>query len=178
MPAAEHPQGGISRPKVLIIDDNDVIIKVLKEGLKSDYEVISAASGEVGLTIATSRPFPDLILLDIMMPDLDGRELCETLKNNLLTKNIPVIFITSMSEMEDEAKGFELGAVDYIRKPFNIAVVKARVRTHIDLKLHRDFLEKMLQKKSDELTEMEREYINLFYRNLDTVDKLLQPPAV
>ena len=142
---------GTARPRVLIIDDTPVIAKILKEALESDYEICSAATGGEGLAMATSDPPPDLILLDIKLPDLDGRKLCGVLKKNPLTKNIPIIFITSMAETEDEAKGFELGAVDYIRKPFNIDVVKARVRTYTELKLHGEFLEKMLRKNRKSL---------------------------
>jgi putative two-component system response regulator len=166
MLGTEHLHDKTAKPKVLIVDDTAVIIKILKEALESDFEVCSAANGRDGLAMATSNRPPDLILLDIKMPDLGGHEFCETLKNDPVTKNIPVIFITSMAEIEDEAKGFELGAVDYIRKPFNVTVVKARVRTHTELKLHRDFLQKMLQKKSEDLNVMEREYLNLFYRNM------------
>ena len=165
MLGAEHLHYETAKPKVLIVDDTAIIIKVLKEGLESDFEVCSAVNGRDGLAMATSHHPPDLILLDIKLPDLDGHKFCETLKNDPPTKNIPVIFITSMTEIEDEAKGFELGAVDYIRKPFNITVVKARVRTHVELKLYRDYLEKMLRKKSEELNETEKEYLNLFYRN-------------
>ena len=164
MLAEKHLNYETAKPKVLIVDDTAIIIKILMEALEADFEVCSAANGQDGLAMASSH-LPDLILLDIMLPDLNGHKFCETLKNDPVTKNIPVIFITSMTEIEDEAKGFELGAVDYIRKPFNITVVKARVRTHVELKMHRDFLEKMLQKKSEDLNVMEREYLNLFYRN-------------
>jgi diguanylate cyclase (GGDEF)-like protein len=86
---------------------------------------------------------PDLILLDIMMPEMDGYEVCRRLKADFRTKNIPVIFITAMNQEEDETKGLEIGAVDYITKPFSMAIVKARVRTHLELKRHRDMLENL-----------------------------------
>ena len=124
MLGAEHLHVETAKPKVLIVDDTATVIKILKETLESDFEICSAANGGDGLTMASSHP-PDLILLDIKLPDLNGHKFCETLKNDPVTKKIPVIFITSMAEIEDEAKGFELGAVDYIRKPFNITVVKA-----------------------------------------------------
>ena len=123
-----------SKPTVLIVDDTPENIDVLTEILNKDYKVKAVRRGEGALKIAQSNNPPDLILLDIMMPEMDGFEVCRVLKLNDLTKKIPIIFITSKSEIDDETKGFELGAVDYITKPIKPQVVTARVNTHIKLK--------------------------------------------
>ncbi|MBW2303985.1 MAG: PleD family two-component system response regulator [Deltaproteobacteria bacterium] len=128
---------------ILIVDDAPANIKVLGEALRDEYKVRMAVSGSKGLEIATSSNPPDLILLDIVMPDLDGYEVCRRLKAMKSTQNIPIIFITGKTEEEDETKGLELGAVDYITKPFSLPIVKARVRTHMELKRHRDLLENL-----------------------------------
>ncbi len=126
---------------ILIVDDIVMNIKVLGDALKSDYSVRFATNGEKSLEMALSSTPPDLILLDIMMPGMDGYEVCRRLKSDKQTWLIPVIFITGMSQEEDETKGLELGAVDYITKPFSLPIVKARVKTHLELKRHRDTLE-------------------------------------
>ena len=123
---------------VLIVDDAPMNIKILGETLKSDYKVRFATSGAKALEIAMSTSPPDLILLDIMMPKMDGYEVCQRLKAEKQTQNIPVIFITTRREEEDETRGLELGAVDYITKPFSLPIVKIRVKTHLELKRHRE----------------------------------------
>ena len=121
------------KSKILIVDDMPENIRMLIEILKADFATIPAVNGETALKKAQAEPIPDLVLLDILMPDIDGYEVCKKLKENEATKDIPVIFITAVSEAMDEAKAFTLGAVDYIAKPFNPATVKARVKTHIRL---------------------------------------------
>ena len=128
----------IRKPKVLIVDDTPENIQVLMETLKGQYTIVAAINGEKALKLALTEPLPDIILLDIMMPEMDGYEVCRRLKSEESTKNIPVIFVTAKSEVEDETLGFELGAVDYITKPFSIPVVKARVKAHLELKRLRD----------------------------------------
>jgi len=128
--------------KILIVDDIPANVALLSAILSKDYNVLSATSGEMALDMV-ARERPDLVLLDIMMPGMDGHEVCRRLKSNETTRNIPVIFVTAKSTAEDEAYGFDLGAVDYITKPFHIPVVKARVRTHLDLKVKTDLLEKI-----------------------------------
>ena len=119
---------------ILIVDDTPINIGVISGALKESFATKVATSGEKALAIASGKDKPDLILLDILMPEMDGYEVCRRLKANPDTRDIPVIFLTSQTEAEDETKGFEVGAVDYIHKPFSAAVVKARVRTHLMLR--------------------------------------------
>jgi sigma-B regulation protein RsbU (phosphoserine phosphatase) len=119
---------------ILIVDDTPINIGVISGALKDSFATKVATSGEKALAIASGKEKPDLILLDIMMPEIDGYEVCRRLKADPDTRDIPVIFLTGQTEAEDETKGFEVGAVDYIHKPFSAAVVKARVRTHLMLR--------------------------------------------
>ncbi|MEF3191844.1 MAG: response regulator [Campylobacterales bacterium] len=142
---------------ILIIDDMPENIKVLGETLKKHgYTIIAADSAARGLSIATTK-LPDLILLDIQMPQMDGYEACQRLKANPQTASIPVIFLTAHGETEQVVKGFEVGAVDYITKPFNKAVLLARLTTHLELsRLHRQLEERVAEeiaahKKKEEL---------------------------
>lgn len=158
----------ISLPSVSTIlcidDDRDILNLLGKIFAGADYAVITAVDGMQGLIEARSRK-PDLILLDITMPGMDGYEICRRLKGDELTKNIPIIFITAKNEDEDEAKGLKTGAVDYIRKPFYAPIVKSRVRTQLDLKLKTDMLERLVaidgltniynRRKFDETLELE-----------------------
>ncbi len=127
-------------PVILIAEDAVENINIICEAL-SDYKCLIAKDGERALIIAHSAYKPDLILLDVMMPVMDGFELIKKLKSHESTKNIPVIFLTSKTQIDDEIKGLDLGAVDYITKPINPLVVKARVRTHLELKKARQKLE-------------------------------------
>ena len=132
------------RQRILIVDDTPSNIHVLMETLKDDYAIIVATSGAKALTLASGPTAPDLILLDVMMEGMDGHEVCRRLKADVRTASIPVIFVTTLSQTEDEAAGLDLGAVDYITKPVNPAIVKARVRNHLELKAHRDNLEQLV----------------------------------
>lgn len=149
---------------ILIIDDEVSNISVLNELLQNDYNVLFAKDGNVGMKIAMSTARPDLILLDIVMPDMDGYEVIKRLKGDEYTSSIPVIFITAKGQEEDEALGFELDAADYITKPFKPIVVKARIRAQLELKRHKDFLEWMLKERTKDLQQMEKEYLRMFYR--------------
>ncbi len=131
------------KEKILIVDDERININLLLDILKPDYRIIIAKNGLQAMERALSEHTPDLILLDIMMPDIDGYEVCKRLKENENTKEIPVIFITAMNDVKDEAKGLDLGAVDYITKPFHQAIVRARVKTHLKLKRKTDLLQKI-----------------------------------
>ena len=129
------------QPKILIVDDIPENIAVLGEVLKPHYRCSVALNGEKALSIAASEDPPDLILLDIMMPGMDGYQVCEWLRANEATRRIPVIFVTAMSEIEDETRGFAVGAVDYITKPISPPIVLARVKTHLELMQAREALE-------------------------------------
>jgi len=128
--------------KILIVDDTVENIQILSEIL-NDYKKTIATDGKIALELANTDPKPDIILLDIMMPDMDGYEVCARLKENQETKDIPVIFITANTEIEDEIKGLELGAVDFITKPISPPKVIARVKTHLIMSEYRKQLENM-----------------------------------
>jgi PleD family two-component response regulator len=151
-------------PTILIVDDEPSNISILNELLQTDYNIIFSKDGPTAIKIATSNTPPDLILLDIVMPNVDGYQVAELLKKNEAARNIPIIFITGKGKEDDEVKGFELGAVDYITKPFKPIIVKARVKSQLELKRHRDFVEWMLRERTKELEQMEKEYLSLFYR--------------
>jgi sigma-B regulation protein RsbU (phosphoserine phosphatase) len=125
---------------ILAVDDTPENLDVVKGILSTDYIVKAATSGPMALKIAEKQP-PDLILLDIMMPEMDGYEVCRRLKENEHTKDVPVIFLTAMDQTTDEAQGFELGAADYMTKPVNPPILKARVATHLALKSSMDQLQ-------------------------------------
>ena len=133
------------RATLLVVDDMPENLTLMNSLLKDDYKVKVANGGKKALKIAASDSPPNLILLDIMMPGMDGYEVCRRLKENEGTKDIPVIFITAKSDTEGEAQGFDLGAVDYITKPFVHQIVLARVRTHLQLKRKTDLLEQALK---------------------------------
>lgn len=133
-----------SEATILVVDDTPANLALMDTLLRDTYKVKVANSGERALEIAQSDTPPDLILLDILMPGLDGYEVCRRLKANEATKDIPIIFITAMADVENESMGFALGAVDYISKPFNKTVVKARIRVHMQLKRQSRLLENLV----------------------------------
>lgn len=139
------------KQSVLVVDDTPENIELLRQLLRADYVVQAAVSGRKGLEIARASPQPDIILLDVMMPEMDGYEVCRRLKHDSATAHIPVVFITALDQTGDEANGLELGAVDYIRKPFEPVVVKARVRNHLALKRYEQGLEALVQERTAEL---------------------------
>lgn len=140
------------KPRILVIDDEPQNIHLLLETLGPDYAVAAATSGERGLHLARSEEArPDLILLDVLMPELNGYEVFERLRDDVRTKEIPVIFITALSEGHSEARGLTLGAVDYIAKPFEPGLVKLRIRNQLELKKYRDKLESMVQEQVEEI---------------------------
>ena len=129
-----------AQPNILIVDDVPENLSVLGELLQPTYRVRAANSGARALQIANSPPPPDLILLDVMMPGMDGYQVLRELRDNATTRDIPVIFVTAMDGTDDEEKGLDLGAVDYITKPIRPAIVLARVRAQLELKRARDIL--------------------------------------
>ena len=136
---------------VLIVEDTPEHIEILVHALRDDYVLRVALEGESALHQANLEPRPDLILLDIVMPGIDGYAVCEKLKAMPGTRNIPVVFTTARGAEGDEYRGFQVGAADYISKPFNPELVKARVRNHIELKKHRDHLEELVREQIREL---------------------------
>jgi len=128
------------KPVVLIVDDTPENLTIMNGLLKDVYRTKVANSGERALKLAAAEPKPDLVLLDIMMPGMDGYEVCRRLKADANTQEIPVIFLTAKTQVEDESQGFEVGCVDYITKPISPPIVLARVRTHLALKAAADFL--------------------------------------
>lgn len=141
-----------AKPVVLVVDDTPANIDILVDTLKESYQVRAATNGELALAL-TQKLNPDIILLDIMMPGIDGFEVCRRLKAQLTTRHIPIIFVTAMIALEDEVRGLQLGAVDYITKPINPAIVKARVQTHLALALQNRALEEKVQQRTKELEE-------------------------
>lgn len=143
------------KPTVLVVDDTPSNLALMNRLLKDHYNVRIANNGEAGLKLAASGQAPDLILLDVMMPEVDGYEVCRRLKADPTLRDIPVIFLTALSEPGDEEKGLEVGAVDYISKPISPPIVLARVRNHLALKASADFLRdknKFLEAEVDKRT--------------------------
>ena len=135
----DNPLNFTDRRTILVVDDTPENLSVMNGLLRETYKVKVASSGARALAIAAAEP-PDLVLLDIMMPEMDGYEVLQKLKADSKTGDIPVIFLTSLSDADDEKVGLEMGAVDYIGKPANPAILLARVRNHLELKTARDFL--------------------------------------
>jgi putative two-component system response regulator len=139
------------KPTILVVDDTPDNLDLMGDLLMDDYRVKVANSGKKALEIIQSASPPDLVLLDIMMPEMDGYEVCTILKSSEETKNIPVIFLTAKTNTIDEQKGFEIGAVDYITKPISPAIVMARVKTHLDLHYKNVYLEKLVTQRTREI---------------------------
>ncbi len=161
--------------RILIVDDQIINLKTLTSTLKKDYKIIIATSGQQALDIVFSENPPDLILLDIMMPDMNGYEVLNRLKKNEKARNIPILFVTSMQDDTDEAYGLELGAVDYIKKPFSLPVVKSRIKTHLELKKSHEKINKqfeLLQKYVDDDT------LNFMMRNDSKINELFMSEII
>ncbi len=131
-----------THPKLLLVDDQALNIEVLHQIFQADHEVFMATSGTRAIEVCRTHR-PDLILLDVMMPDMSGFEVCRALKSDPLTQDIPIIFVTAQDTAFDEARGFEEGGVDFISKPVNPAVVRARVKAHLTIKAQADLLRGM-----------------------------------
>ena len=132
-----------AQASILVVDDSPENLQVMAAVLKEQYKVRVAINGERALALAAAPEPPDLILLDVMMPGMDGYEVCSRLKSNPATAGIPVLFVSSCDEEEDEARGLSVGAIDYIIKPIRPSIVQARVRNHIELKRSRDLLQRL-----------------------------------
>lgn len=149
----------VTKPTVLVVDDTPDNLALMRELLRDDYQVQLANGGERALKIAAMEPCPDLILLDIMMPGMDGYEVCRRLKSNPKTRDIPVVFLTAKTDIEDERKGLEMGAVDYITKPISPPIVMVRVKNHLALKAHSDFLRDQNDFLESEVNKRTREVV-------------------
>ncbi len=134
------PQG---KPRLLVVDDEPINIQVMHQIFAADYQVFMATGGAQALAICKDNP-PDLVLLDVVMPGMDGFEVCRQLKADDSTRNIPVIFVTAYNDAAQETHGLDVGAVDFITKPVNPAVVRARVKTHLTLKFQSDMMRKLV----------------------------------
>ncbi len=150
----------LQKQTILVVDDAPENLDVIKELLIPDYIVKAAINGKTAIKIATTLP-PDLILLDIMMPEMDGYEVCRRLKADPDTSKIPVIFVTAMSESIDEQRGFSVGAIDYVTKPINPDTVRARVRTHLALSEQQRTCQAEVAKRTKELEESQRAAISM-----------------
>ncbi|MDH5656007.1 MAG: hybrid sensor histidine kinase/response regulator [Spirochaetia bacterium] len=139
----------INEEYILIVDDTPENLDILRDLLKGKYRLKAALNGEGCLKIAKSEKKPSLILLDIMMPGMDGFEVCRELQSSEDTADIPVIFLTAMSRESDIVKGFAAGAVDYVRKPFNPAELLSRVDTHLKVKRHEDFIRSVSEERKE-----------------------------
>lgn len=139
------------RQTVLIVDDAPENIDILCETLKDDYKLKIALNGKEALAIVLSTEPPDIVLMDVMMPHMNGYEACKTMKDDLRVRNIPVIFVTAQGEEQDEMLGFEVGAVDYITKPISPTIVKARLKTHLALHNQNMALEERVIKRTNAL---------------------------
>jgi serine phosphatase RsbU (regulator of sigma subunit) len=151
---------------VLVVDDTPANIQIVNSILRDTYKIRIATNGAKALELAAGTPAPDLILLDVMMPEMDGYEVCTRLKGAAETRDIPVIFLTGQTEIEDETKGFAVGAVDYIHKPFSPAVVKARVQTHLVLRGMQKQLERQLLTIRSELETARRIQLSILPRQI------------
>ena len=161
-------------PRILVVDDSPSNLRTLIQFLREDYKILVATSGPVALELARSER-PDLIMLDVVMPDMDGYEVCMDLKADPRTRPIPVIFVTGDNEEGGELKGFDLGAVDYITKPFSLSIVRARIKTQLELKQYRDSLER--ESMTDGLTGIpNRRFIQTFFDLLWGQAQRLQGP--
>jgi len=143
-----------SRERILIVDDTPDNILLLREIL-DDYTVLAAANGPEALEVAATDPQPDCILLDVLMPVMDGYEVCRRLKAQERTRHIPVLFVTTLHDTQDETRGLELGAVDYITKPVRPPVVRARVRNHLRLKAYQEHLEALVDQRTQGIVQTE-----------------------
>ncbi len=144
------------RRKVLVVDDEPVNIKIVMNILRDDYEILAAVSGVQALKVAKEQQ-PDIILLDMVMPEMNGIEVCQKLKKDSATRDIPVFFVTVMDDLSNEEVGLKAGAADYIAKPVQPDILKARLKIHIEYRLYAQFLEKLLAKRTFDVKSIQSE---------------------
>lgn len=159
-----------TKETVLVVDDNPQNIELLRHLLSDDYRVRVAMNGAKALEICRGLAPPDLVLLDVMMPVMDGFEVCRELKHNYTTKDIPIIFVTAMGDETDERMGLELGAVDYITKPISPAITLARVRTHLSLADRNRALAKLVEDRTRDLVDTRQQIIQRLGRAAEYKD--------
>jgi putative two-component system response regulator len=158
----------MSKPRILAVDDAEELLALMAKALGADYEVRTAGGGAAALLAAAADPQPDLILLDVEMPGMSGFEVCKALKANPSTAGIPVIFLTGKGETRSEMQGFALGAVDYVTKPINVAVLKARVATHVALASRRAALENLVRERTAKLETAHLELVRCLGRAMES----------
>ena len=140
------------RQKILVVDDSPLNTKIMETALSEDYDVLISHNGKEALSICNSNDPPDLVLLDIIMPEIDGYEICRRLNRGVKTKDIPVIFLTSLTASRDIEFGLTLGAIDYITKPFSVPIIKAKIKNHLAVKYYQDTLK--INTDVDQLTQI------------------------
>jgi two-component system, sensor histidine kinase and response regulator len=175
---SDFSQGAIEKKTILVVDDTPDNLSFISGLLKDHFRVKVANNGEKALTIAQSVNPPDLILLDIMMPGMDGYEVCRLLKDDPRSCDIPIIFLTAKSEIEDERKGLELGAVDYITKPVSPPILMARINTQLTLKASYDNLRDLLKFREDMVNMMVHDLRNPITSILFAAEMLVRAPAL
>jgi putative two-component system response regulator len=161
----------VAKQKVLVVDDEPANIDILANVFEEDYQVNAAVSGEQALGIARSTDRPDIILLDVIMPHMDGYEVCRHLKQDEATCRIPVIFVTAKIQMKDEMRGLELGAVDYITKPISPPIVNARIKTHLSLCDQTRELDRKVRERTRELNDTRLQVVHLLGRAAEYKDE-------
>ncbi|MBE9526860.1 MAG: response regulator [Proteobacteria bacterium] len=159
-----------TKPTILIVDDVSENIDILKGVLQDKYKIKAATNGERALKVANGSSHIDMILMDVMMPKMNGYDACKALKSSPSTKNIPIIFVTAKNQDDDEKLGLELGAVDYISKPINPAIVKARIKTQLALSDQNRELERKVQERTEELNQSRLEIIQRLGRAAEYKD--------
>ena len=159
---------------ILAVDDTPASLRLLTDILNAEgYQVRSAINGELALRAAAAQP-PQLVLLDVSMPGMDGFEVCQRLKQNPALEDIPVIFVSALSEMQDKLKGFDLGGVDYVTKPFQRDELLARVRTHLELHRLRHHLEDMVEERTNSLVQSEARLMNNLLETVSAVAAMVE----
>ena len=156
-----------AKPVILAVDDTEELLLLMGKALAEEYEFLGAKDAGTAIEMAGAKPRPDLILLDIDMPDVSGFEVCQALKSDPLTAGIPVVFLTAREGAEAQVEGFTLGAVDYVMKPINSAVLKARLRMHLAFSRHQEELERMVRERTAQLEASRVELIKRLGRAME-----------
>ena len=152
-----------NKPLILIVDDEPINLKMIEVILGAyDYEILKSCNGKDALAALELNPNIDLVILDVMMPGMDGFEVCASIKKNIAYKDIPVILLTALSDDESQLKAFEAGAVDFISKPFKKEIINARIKTHLELKSSKDQLKILLSEKKKLISDLNNTLSQLY----------------